>query len=83
MVVRGDVLVVHDEPDICWVLEKVLQGERCRSMTATTARQALEVVKFGPPFRMALIGGNLPDIGGLALGSLGSPGGSTLRWPLC
>ena len=70
MVVRGDVLVVHDEPDICWVLEKVLQGERCRSMTATTARQALEVVKFGPPFRMALIGGKLPDIGGLALASL-------------
>jgi len=80
MVVRGDVLVVHDEPDICWVLEKVLQGERCRSMTATTARQALEVVvKFGPPFRMALIGGKLPDIGGLA--SLVR--GSTLRWPLC
>ena len=73
MVVRGDVLVVHDEPDICWVLENVLQRERCRSMTATTARQALEVVKFGPPFRMVLIGGKLPDIGGLALASLGSP----------
>jgi len=55
MAVRGDVLVVDDEPDICWALEKVLQGERCWAMTATTARQALELVKFGLPFGMALI----------------------------
>ncbi len=70
MAVRANVLVVDDEPDICRALEKVLQGEGCRSMTATTARQALELVKFGPPFRMALIGGKLPDIDGLKLASL-------------
>lgn len=67
---RGDVLVVDHEPDICWVLEKVLQGERCRAMTATTAHQALELVKFGPPFRMAFIGGKLPDMDGLELAPL-------------
>lgn len=70
MAVRGNVLVVDGEPDICRALEKVLQGERCRSMTATTARQVLELVKFGPPFRMALIDGKLPDMDGLKLASL-------------
>jgi len=70
MAVRANVLVVDGEPDICRFLEKVLQGERCRSMTAASARQALELVKFGPPFRMALIGGRLPDMGGLKLASL-------------
>ncbi len=70
MAVHGNVLVVDGEPDICRALEKVLQGERFRSMTATTGCQALELVKFGPPFSMALIGGKLPDMDGLKLASL-------------
>jgi len=45
MAVRANVLVVDGEPDICRFLEKVLQGERCRSMTAASARQALELGK--------------------------------------
>lgn len=63
-------LIVDDDPDSCWLLEKALEREGCQAAVAATGEQALEWVKCGEPFSMAFIDVNLPDMDGLELARL-------------
>lgn len=60
-------LIVDDEPDACWALERILEkqrGTRCRR--AATAEAALGEVHRGS-FTLALLDAKLPDMDGLEL----------------
>ncbi len=60
-------LIVDDEPDACWALERILErqpGTRCRR--AATAAAALGELRKGS-FALALLDAKLPDMDGLEL----------------
>ena len=61
-----DILVVDDEPDMCWALENILQSEGYRVTTVSNARDALDTVREGR-FSVALIDAKLPDMDGIEL----------------
>lgn len=63
------ILVVDDEPDMCWLLENLLVGEGYRVTSAMDGKEALRLTKTGD-FKMALIDLNLPDINGIELSRL-------------
>ena len=58
------VLVVDDEPTICWGFRELLTDEGHRVSIAGTARQALEELKKGTPDAV-ILDVRLPDIDGL------------------
>ena len=60
------VLVVDDDPDICWALERVLGGPGAQCIRALDGRTALEAARVNRP-AMALLDAKLPDIDGLEL----------------
>jgi DNA-binding NtrC family response regulator len=60
------VLVVDDDPDICWALERVLGGMDAQCIRALDGRTALEAARLNHP-AMALLDAKLPDIDGLEL----------------
>ena len=60
------VLVVDDDPDICWALERVLGGLGAQCIRALDGRTALEAARVNRP-AMALLDAKLPDIDGLEL----------------
>ena len=60
------VLVVDDDPDICWALERVLGGLGAQCIRALDGRTALEAARLNRP-AMALLDAKLPDIDGLEL----------------
>ena len=60
------VLVVDDDPDICWALERVLGGLGAQCIRALDGRTALEAARLNRP-TMALLDAKLPDIDGLEL----------------
>lgn len=60
------VLVVDDDPDICWALERVLGGVGAQCIRALDGRTALEAARLNRP-AMALLDAKLPDIDGLEL----------------
>jgi DNA-binding NtrC family response regulator len=60
------VLVVDDDPDICWALERVLGGMDAQCIRALDGRTALEAARLNRP-AMALLDAKLPDIDGLEL----------------
>jgi DNA-binding NtrC family response regulator len=60
------VLVVDDDPDICWALERVLGGLGAQCIRALDGRTALQVARLSRP-TMALLDAKLPDIDGLEL----------------
>ena len=60
-------IIVDDEPDACWALERILErqrGTRCRR--AGTAEAALAEVRRGS-FALALLDAKLPDMDGMEL----------------
>ncbi len=60
-------LIVDDEPDACWALERILErqpGTHCRR--AATAAAALGEVRRDS-FALALLDAKLPDMDGLEL----------------
>jgi DNA-binding NtrC family response regulator len=60
------ILVVDDEPEMCWILENIIRrtGLACRSaLSATEAMALTKSNKFG----MAFLDAKLPDIDGLEL----------------
>ena len=63
---RPHILVVDDEPDMCWILENILSSEGYQVTTATSGRKALELVGTNP-FQVALIDVKLPDKDGIEL----------------
>jgi len=60
------VLVVDDDPDICWALERVLGGLGARCIRALDGRSALLAARRSRP-TLALLDAKLPDIDGLEL----------------
>ncbi|ARN82436.1 response regulator [Methylocystis bryophila] len=59
-------LVVDDDKDMCWVLEAALKGVGCAAITASTGRDALDLI-HRQAFPVAFVDARLPDIGGLRL----------------
>ena len=73
---RGLVLVVDDEPEMCWALARILKGAGCRCETAANAKDALALAARHT-FQMALLDAKLPDKDGLELARClheGNPG---------
>ena len=60
------VLVVDDDPDICWALERVLGGLGAQCIRALDGRTALLVARHNR-LTLALLDAKLPDIDGLEL----------------
>ena len=63
---KGIVLVVDDDPDICWALEHVLDGLGVRSIRALDGQTALQAARLNR-LTLALLDAKLPDIDGLEL----------------
>jgi DNA-binding NtrC family response regulator len=61
---QAPILVVDDEPEMCWILENIIRktGFTCR--TALNAREAMALTKSNK-FVMAFLDAKLPDIDGL------------------
>lgn len=63
------ILIVDDEPDMCWVLENILRPTGCAVTTTTTGAEALELLTE-EPYAAAFVDVKLPDIDGLELAAL-------------
>jgi len=57
------ILVVDDEPDMCWVFENALRPQGYSVTTATTGLEALELLA-AEPYAVAFIDAKLPDLDG-------------------
>lgn len=66
--IRSDaaVLIVDDEPGMCWALAHILQGSGIVSVTATSGGEVLGLAAR-QRFRLAFVDAKLPDIEGLEL----------------
>ncbi len=66
--IRSDaaVLIVDDEPGMCWALGHILRGSGIVSVTATTGQEALRLAER-QRFRLAFVDAKLPDAEGLEL----------------
>lgn len=60
---RPHILVVDDEPDMCWALENILSREGYQITTAKNAREALELARE-KHFEVFFIDAKLPDMDG-------------------
>jgi len=60
------ILIVDDEPDMCWALEHILGKKGFVSKTALTGQDALALMGSNS-FRMAFLDAKLPDMEGLEL----------------
>ncbi|MBI3626277.1 MAG: response regulator [Candidatus Rokubacteria bacterium] len=66
--IRSDaaVLIVDDEPGMCWALGHILKGSGIVSVTATSGQEALRLAER-QRFRLAFVDAKLPDAEGLEL----------------
>jgi len=62
----GRVLIVDDEPDMCWTLENILKKKGILCLTALNAKQALNLIESNC-VRLVFLDAKLPDIEGLEL----------------
>lgn len=60
------ILVVDDEPDICWALSEILKGMSFRTITAGTGEEAIRLA-LRSRFRLAFVDAKLPDPDGIDL----------------
>lgn len=60
------ILVVDDEPDMCWILETIIHKEGFSSKRALSAMDAIALTENNK-FVMAFLDAKLPDIDGLEL----------------
>ncbi|MBM4465410.1 MAG: response regulator [Chloroflexi bacterium] len=60
------ILVIDDEPDMCWALENILRPTGYAVTTTTTGTEALELLAGGP-YTVAFVDVKLPDMDGLEL----------------
>ena len=63
------ILVVDDEPDMCWALDNILSPEGYQVTTATSGEKALELAKE-KHFQAVFIDAKLPDVDGIELSGL-------------
>lgn len=64
-----DILVVDDEPDMCWALENILRPAGFSVTCTTLGTEALKLIT-GKTFILALVDAKLPDLDGLELATL-------------
>jgi CheY-like chemotaxis protein len=60
------ILIVDDEPDMCWALEHLLNKRGYITCTALSAQEALELME-SHRFACAFLDAKLPDMDGLEL----------------
>lgn len=60
------VLIVDDEPDICWLFERALRPLGCAVTTTTSGAEALRWVASGD-YALAFVDSMLPDVRGMDL----------------
>ncbi len=60
------ILVVDDEPEMCWILENIISKAGFVSMKALSATEAIALTESNK-FGMAFLDAKLPDIDGLEL----------------
>jgi DNA-binding NtrC family response regulator len=60
------ILVVDDEPEMCWILENIIRKTGLACRTAMNAREAMALIKNNT-FGMAFLDAKLPDMDGLEL----------------
>jgi len=60
------ILIVDDEPEMCWILENVIRKTGFACKTALSAKEALNLAE-NDQFGMAFLDAKLPDIDGLEL----------------
>lgn len=60
------VLLVDDEPDVCWALERLLRASGIVSVATTSGREALRLAGEAV-FDLAFIDAKLPDSQGLEI----------------
>jgi len=63
------ILVVDDEPDVCWALENILCPAGYAVTTTTRGAEALELLAR-QPYVVAFVDAKLPDLDGLELVAL-------------
>lgn len=63
---QAPILVVDDEPEMCWILENIIRKAGLACMTALSAREAIALTESNK-FGMAFLDAKLPDIDGLEL----------------
>jgi DNA-binding NtrC family response regulator len=65
----GNILIVDDEPDICWAIGHILEKRGLTCRHSLTADGAVALMK-SERFRMAFLDVTLPDMQGLELARL-------------
>ena len=60
------ILIVDDEPDVCWALEHLIAAKGVRVEKASTGKQAISLIK-STPFRLVFLDAKLPDAEGCEL----------------
>jgi DNA-binding NtrC family response regulator len=63
---QAPILVVDDEPEMCWILENIIRRKGFTCKTALNAGEAMALTK-SHLFGMAFLDAKLPDIDGLDL----------------
>ena len=63
---KDAILIVDDEPDVCWALEHILAERDLRVEKAATGRQAIDLIK-STTFRLIFLDAKLPDAEGCRL----------------
>ena len=63
---QAPILVVDDEPEMCWILENIIRKTGLDCRTALSAREAMALTESNE-FGMAFLDAKLPDIDGLEL----------------
>lgn len=63
---RPHILVIDDEPDMCWALENILSHEGYQITTVTNGKEALELAKE-ERFKVIFIDAKIPDMDGIEL----------------
>jgi CheY-like chemotaxis protein len=63
------ILVVDDEPDMCWALENILRPAGYAMTATTSGAEALKLLD-GEPYDVAFVDAKLPDLDGLELAAL-------------
>ena len=63
---QAPILVVDDEPEMCWILENIIRKTGLACMTALSATEAIALTESNQ-FGMAFLDAKLPDIDGLEL----------------
>jgi len=63
------ILVVDDEPDMCWALENILRPVGYAVNSTKSSREAL-VLLAEEPYAVAFVDAKLPDVDGLELAGL-------------